>query len=68
MSRTIIYVDVNLILDFPIEYKNDSVLCHSECTYLHQTIKHGSFLFKNNKNTYPKGTALMQMYRVVPQT
>ena len=32
--------------------------CHS---------KHGSFLFKNNETTYPKGGALMQMYRVVPQ-
>jgi len=30
--------------------------------------KHGSFLFENNENTYPKGRALMQMYRVVPQT
>ena len=30
-------------------------------------IKKGSFLFKNNENTYPKGS-LMQMYRVVPQT
>jgi len=30
--------------------------------------KHGSFLFKNNENTYRKGRALMQMYRVVPQT
>jgi len=26
------------------------------------------FFFKNNKNTYPKGRALKQMYRVVPQT
>jgi len=31
--------------------------------------KHGSFLDKNNnENTYPKGRALMQMNRVVPQT
>ena len=31
--------------------------------------KHGTcnFLFKNIENTYPKGRALMQMYRVVPQ-
>jgi len=26
------------------------------------------FFTKNNENTYPKGRALMQMYRVVPQT
>jgi len=25
-------------------------------------------VFKNNEITYPKGRALMQMYRVVPQT
>ena len=32
--------------------------------------KHGSFLYKKKPNltTYPKGKALMQMYRVVPQT
>jgi len=24
------------------------------------------FLTENNENTYPKGRALMQMYRVVP--
>ena len=30
--------------------------------------KHGTcnFVFKNIENTYPKGRALMQMYRVVP--
>ena len=26
------------------------------------------FLVKSNENTYPKGRALMQMYRVVPIT
>jgi len=26
------------------------------------------FFVKSNENTYPKGRALMQMYRVVPQT
>ena len=30
--------------------------------------KHSIFLDKNNENTYTKGRALMQMYRVVPQT
>ena len=30
--------------------------------------KHGSFLIKNNENIYPKGRALIHMYRVVPQT
>jgi len=30
--------------------------------------KHGSFLLRNNENTYIKGRALMQMYRVVPKT
>jgi len=26
------------------------------------------FFVKSNENAYPKGRALMQMYRVVPQT
>jgi len=30
--------------------------------------KHGSFLFKINENTYPKGRALMQMNIVIHQT
>ena len=30
--------------------------------------KHGSFLSTNNEITCPKGSALMQMYIVVPQT
>ena len=34
----------------------------------HILIKHGSFLYKNYEYTYAKGRALMQMYRLVPQT
>jgi len=30
--------------------------------------KHGSFFVKSYENTFPKGRALMQMYRVVPIT
>jgi len=29
--------------------------------------KHGNFHLKHTENTYAKGRALMQMYRVVPQ-
>jgi len=70
MSRTIIqvYVHVNIILDFPTIYKNASMLCQSECACSHQTVNMVVFFTKNNKNTYPKGRALMQMYRVVAQT
>ena len=32
------------------------------------TSNNGSFLIKNNENTYPKGRALIHMYIVVPQT
>ena len=35
---------------------------------LHKTVKMVVFFVKNNENTYPKGRALMQMYRVVPIT
>ena len=67
MSQTIIYVHVNILLDFPITYKNASVLYQSEFTCLHQTVNMVVFFPKKNENTYPKGKALMQMYRVVPQ-
>ena len=72
MSRTVnniyIYVQVNIILDFPITYKNASVLCQIECACLHQTVNRVFFSTKNNENTYPKWRALMQMYRVVPKS
>jgi len=53
-----------IILDFPITYKNASVLGQSECACLHKTV----FFTKNNEITYPKERALMQMYRVVPSS
>jgi len=67
MLQTIIYFHVYIILDFPITYRNTlSVLCQSECACLHKTVNMVVFLVKSNENTYPKGRALMQMYRVVP--
>ena len=68
MLRTPIYFHVYIILDFPITYKNASVLCQSERTCLHKTVNMVVFFVKSNKNTYPKGRALMPMYRVVPIT
>jgi len=42
---------------------------NSQHTMPKQNSKYGRFsLLKVNKNTYPKGRALMQMYRVVVQT
>ena len=55
------------IKDFPITYKKcfgALAICMGMST---PNSKHGYFPFNNNKNTYPKGKALMQMYRVVPQ-
>ena len=57
-SMTIVYVQVNIILDFPITHKMVSVLHQSECSCLKYS-KHGSFLYTNNLNIYPKGRALM---------
>ena len=45
-----------------------SVLCQSECACLHKTVNMAVFFVKSNENTYLKGRALMQMYRVVPIT
>jgi len=68
MLRTIIYFYGYMILDFPITYRNASVLCQSECACLHKTLNMVVFFVKSNENTYPKGRALMQMYIVVPIT
>jgi len=59
MSRTIIYFHVYIILDFPITYRNASVLHQSECACLHKTVKMVVFFVKSNEHTYPKGRALM---------
>jgi len=53
---------------FPITYRNASVRCQSECACLHKTVNMVINFVKINGNTYPKGRALMQMYRVVPIT
>ena len=61
------YFHVYIILDFPLTYRNASVLCQPECTCLHKTVNRAVFFVKSNENIYPKGRALMQMYRVVPK-
>ena len=66
MLKTIIYVHVYIILDFPITYRNASVICQSVCACLHKTVNIVVFFVRSNENTYPKGRAHMQMYRVVP--
>jgi len=43
------------------------VLCKSENICLQKTAGMVVFFVKSNENTNPKGRALMQMYRVVPQ-
>jgi len=35
---------------------------------LHETVEMVVFFVKSNENTYQKGRALTQIYRVVPQT
>ena len=68
MSRTIIYNYVNILLEFPITYNTPSELCQSDCACLHKTVNIVVFCLKYDDNTYPKGRAILQMYRVVPQT
>ena len=65
MSRTLIYFHVYIILDFPITYRNASVLCQSEWACLHKTVNMVVFFVKTNENTCPKGRALIQIYRIV---
>jgi len=61
-----IYLHVYIILDIHITYRNASVLCQTEWPCLHKTANNVVFFVKSNENLYPKGRALMQMYRVVP--
>ena len=50
-------------------YRNASILCQSESACLHRTVNIVFFFVKSSDfNTYPKGRALMQMYRVFPIT
>jgi len=56
LNGTLIYLHVNIIFDFPITYKNVSVPIRIRMSTSNR--KHGSFLYKNNENTYPKGRAL----------
>jgi len=50
MSRTTIYFYDYIIhvLDFPITYRNASVLCQSECACLHKTVNMVIFYVKSN--------------------
>ena len=68
MLRIKIYIHLYIILDFPITYENASVICQPDCACLHKTVNMEIFYVKSNEITYPKGRALMQMYRVVPIT
>jgi len=55
MLRTIIYIHVYIILDFPITNRNASVLCQSECTCLHKTFNMVVFFGKVMKILTQKG-------------
>ena len=68
MSGTIIYFHCYIILDFPITYTLLHCFINQECPCIHETVNIVFFFVKSNENTYPKGRALMQMYRVVPVT
>ena len=65
MSRTIIYVHVDTLLDFPITYRNVSVVLSIRMRMSTYNSKHYMvyFVVKNNVNTYPNRRTLMQMCR-----
>jgi len=69
MSRTIIYVHVNLIIDFPIIIQNTSIVCWSirMCISIKYEIWEFSLCFFK-ENTYPKRRALLYIYKFVFQT
>ena len=43
-------------------------MCQSQCACLHQTLNMVVSFVKSNEKTYTKGSATLQMYRVVPIT
>jgi len=49
------------MLDFPITYRNASVLCQLKCAFLHKTVNMVVLFVTQNENTYPKGRTLMKM-------
>ena len=51
MLRTIIYFHVYILLDFPITYRNTSVICQSKYACLHKTVNMVVFFVKSNENT-----------------
>jgi len=55
MSRTIIYFDVYIIIDFPITYRYASVFCQSECAFLHNTVNMVVFFVISMKIPTQKG-------------
>ena len=65
---TLIHFYIYIILDFLITHRHASVFCQSECACLHKTVNMVVFFVESNENIYPKGRALVQMYRVVPIT
>ena len=58
MLRTILCLCLHFI-DFPITYRNSSVLYQSEYACLHLTVNMVVLLVKSNENTCPKGRALL---------
>ena len=50
MLRTPKYFHVNIKLDFPITYRNASVLCQSECACLQKTVNMLVLFVKSNEN------------------
>ena len=55
MTSTIINVHVYIISDFPITYRNASVLCQSECACLYKPVNKVVFFVKMMKITTQKG-------------
>jgi len=54
--------NVYIIVDFPITYRNYSVLCQSECACLRKSVNMVVFF----ENTYPKGRALIKDVQSCP--
>ena len=66
MSRAIIYVRVNVILDFPITYRNATMsimICQSQCASLHKTVNMVVFFVKSKKGGHSCKCTELSLYR-----
>ena len=63
MTKTNIYVHVHILLDIPITYRNELMICQSECTYLHKIVNIAVFIKQQQKNLPKRESTHVYIYK-----